>query len=63
MCYNETFDLDSEVCLMCGHREEVLKCKLCKEDYLDSTVEYEEADLCSNCEYEDGFASANFEKY
>ncbi|MEW8275990.1 MAG: hypothetical protein AB2733_18095 [Candidatus Thiodiazotropha taylori] len=63
MCSNETFDLESEVCLLCGHREEVLECVRCKADYLFSNVEYEEAGLCPKCEWEDGYAAANFEKY
>lgn len=63
MCNNKTFDLESEVCLLCGHREEVLQCVHCKADYLYSNVEYEEAGLCSKCEWEDGHAAANFEKY
>ncbi|MCS6317629.1 MAG: hypothetical protein H8K05_07640 [Nitrospira sp.] len=63
MCHNETFDLESEMCLLCGHREEVLECVHCKADYLYSNVEYEGAGLCPKCEYEDGYAAANFEKY
>lgn len=63
MCRNETFDLESEVCLLCGHREEVLGCVRCKADYLCSNVEYKEAGLCEKCEYEDGYGSVNFEKY
>lgn len=62
-CNNETFDLESEVCLLCGHREEALQCVSCKADYLYSNVEYEEAGLCSKCEWDDGYAAANFEKY
>lgn len=63
ICRNDTFDLESEVCVLCGHREEVLECKWCKADYLYSDIEYEEAGLCPKCEWEDGYASANFEKY
>lgn len=64
MCHNDTFDLESEVCLLCGHREEVLECRICKSSYLYSDVEYdEEAGLCPKCEWEDGYAAANFEKY
>lgn len=63
MCGNETFDMEAEVCALCGHREPVLKCKLCKADYLYSIVEYEEAGLCPQCEWEDGYAAAHCEKY
>lgn len=63
VCRNDTFDLESEVCILCGHREEVLECNLCKADYLNSNVEYENAGLCPKCEWEDGYASVNCEKY
>ena len=63
MCNNDTFDMESEVCLLCGHREEVLQCVQCKDDYLYSNVELEDAGLCPKCEWEDGYAAANFEKY
>lgn len=63
ICRNDTFDLESEACVLCGHREEVLECVVCKASYLYSDVEYEEAGLCPKCEWEDGYASANFEKY
>ena len=62
-CHNETFDLDEECCHLCGHKEDVLECVVCKDDYLYSAVEYEEAGLCKKCEWEDGYASANHEKY
>jgi hypothetical protein len=63
VCRSETFDLESETCVLCGHKEEVFQCVRCKKDYLHSDVKYQEAGLCSKCEYEDGYASANFEKY
>jgi len=63
MCGNETFDMEAEVCALCGHREPVLQCKSCKADYLYSNVEYEEAELCPQCEWEDGYAAAHCEKY
>ncbi|MDD2776824.1 MAG: hypothetical protein PHU06_12790 [Gallionella sp.] len=64
LCHNETFDVDEEKCLVCGHSEEVLECKLCKEPYIFSSCEYgEEAQLCPSCEWKDGYATANCEKY
>lgn len=63
MCKNETFGMDAEVCMLCGHRESVLECKACKSDYLYSNVEYEDAKLCPKCEWEDGYAAAHHEKY
>ena len=63
MCGNETFDIEAEVCVLCGHSEPVLQCKSCKEDYLYSNVEYEDAELCPQCEWEDGYAAAHCEKY
>lgn len=63
MCHNDTFDLESEMCLLCGHREDVLTCIHCKAAYLYSTVEYEDAGYCLKCEWEDGYAAANHEKY
>ncbi len=63
MCHYDAFDLDSGVCVLCGHREDVLQCKWCKSFYLYSDVEYEDAGLCKKCEYQDGYAAANCEKY
>jgi hypothetical protein len=62
-CGNETFDMEAEVCVLCGHSEEVLQCKSCNADYLYSNVEYEEAELCPECEWRDGYAAAHYEKY
>jgi ribosomal protein L37E len=63
-CHNDTFDVDEERCLVCGHKEEVLDCKWCKAPYIFSACEYgEDAGLCPSCEREDGYATANFEKY
>lgn len=63
-CHNESFDLDSEKCLMCGHEEEVLECRWCKESYIYSSCEYDQgAELCPSCERKDGCAAANHEKY
>ena len=63
ICHNDTFDIECETCVLCGHREEILECRLCKESYLYSDVEYENAGLCPKCEWEDGYAAANSEKY
>lgn len=63
MCCIETFDLDSELCLLCGNREGVLQCTCCNSDYLHSNVEYEEVGLCPSCADKDAYAAANFEKY
>lgn len=62
-CGNKTFDMEAEVCVLCGHREAVLECEVCRARYLHSNVEHEEAGLCKKCEWEDGYAAANFEKY
>ncbi len=62
-CHNETFDIDEEACLLCGHKEEILECDVCQSPYLYSAVEYEEAGLCQKCEWEDGYTSAHHEKY
>lgn len=64
LCHNETFDVGEEKCLVCGHCEKVLECRWCKEPYIFSSCEYgEEAELCPSCEWKDGYASANCEKY
>lgn len=63
-CHNQSFDIDKEECLLCGHKEEVLDCKWCNAPYIYSSCEYaEEAELCPSCERKDGYASANHEKY
>jgi hypothetical protein len=37
---------------------------MCEANYLQSSVEFDEdAKLCPKCEYEEGYAAANFEKY
>jgi hypothetical protein len=63
VCSNETFDTEAELCVLCGHREQLLQCKSCKADYLYSNVEYEDADLCRQCEWDDGYAAAHCERY
>lgn len=63
MCGNATFDMEAEVCVLCGHIEPVLQCKSCNADYLYSNVKYEDAELCAKCEWEDGYAAAHCEKY
>lgn len=63
MCGNGTFDMEAQVCVLCGHHEPVLQCKSCKADYLYSNVEYEKAELCPQCEWEGGYAAAHCEKY
>lgn len=63
ICRNDTFDMEAEVCLLCGHREEVLRCSRCRADYLYSNVEYEDAGFCEKCEWDDGYAAAHHEKY
>jgi len=62
-CHNESFDIDEEECLICGHKEEVLDCKWCGGPYIYSACEYnEEAELCPSCEWKEGQASTH-EKY
>ncbi|MBE9066076.1 hypothetical protein IQ260_05365 [Leptolyngbya cf. ectocarpi LEGE 11479] len=63
ICSNNTFDLEAETCLLCGHREEVLQCRQCGADYLHSDIAFEDFELCPKCEWEEGYAAANFEKY
>jgi len=63
-CHNDTFDIDSESCLVCGHEEKVLDCRWCKDAYIFSACNYgEEAELCPGCERKDIYASAHHEKY
>ena len=62
-CHNDSFDIDKEECLVCGHKEGVLDCKWCQAPYVFSACEYdEEAELCPGCEYKEGQASTH-EKY
>ena len=63
-CHNEYFDVDNEKCLLCGHQEEVLECRWSRDAYIFSSCEYpEEAELCPDCEWKDGYAAAHCEKY
>lgn len=65
-CHNDTFDVEKERCHVCGHEEEVLECSnnWCKKDYLFSSCEFDErVGICPKCEYEEGYAAANHEKY
>jgi hypothetical protein len=59
-CHNETFDLEAEICLLCGHKEDVLECKRCKSSYMDSMIKYEEAELCPECEWKDDYVFGSF---
>lgn len=61
-CHNDVFDIEAGLCLLCGYREDAEKCRLCEADYLPSSTENAECELCPKCEYEDGYASANYEK-
>lgn len=63
VCHNDLFDTEAEVCLLCGHREEVFECNGCKSPYINSDVQNDESGYCPRCEWQDGFAAANFEKY
>lgn len=63
ICGNETFDMEAEVCLLCGHREPVLECKSCMASYLHSNSAYEAAELCPRCEWEEGYAASHDERY
>lgn len=62
-CRNTTFDIESELCLLCGHREDVLNCARCRDDYLESDAIFEHLGLCPRCEWEEEFAAATHEKY
>lgn len=62
-CYNDTFSTDFGYCLLCGHKEEVFECTRCKSPYLNSTIEFEGAEMCRRCEYDEEYAAANFDKY
>lgn len=62
LCFNETFDVEAAVCLLCGHREDVFQCSRCEREYLISNAGNLD-EMCSSCEYEEGYAAANFEKY
>jgi hypothetical protein len=63
-CHNATFYLEEEVCIVCSHKEPVLECRVCAADYIYTACEYhEEAELCPNCEWDDGYATAHHEKY
>lgn len=63
MCHSETFDTESERCLLCGHNEELFDCERCKSRYLNSDVLNIDINLCSKCEEQEGYAAHNFEKY
>ncbi|MDU1141590.1 hypothetical protein [Aeromonas rivipollensis] len=63
-CHNDTFSAEHEKCLVCSYEEEVLSCRWCKKPYIFSSCSYREnTELCPSCEYQDGYASANYEKY
>ena len=62
-CSIETFDLESLRCHLCGHKEELVKCQVCKKDFLESLVDDPELKMCPQCIWEDGYASAHCEKY
>jgi hypothetical protein len=63
ICQNDLFDTEAEVCILCGHREKVYQCSRCNADYFQGEVDNQEVGLCPKCEWDEGFAAANFEKY
>lgn len=61
-CYEETFHLEEQRCMICRYTEEVSQCITCKDDYLASTCEDEESPLCSSCLWNEGYAAAHCER-
>lgn len=62
-CHNDTFSGELEKCMVCSYVEQVLVCEWCKEPYIASSCEYDDAEICPACEYKDGYATANSERY
>lgn len=52
LCHNDTFDMDSETCVLCGFQDEVKICDECNTPYIAYEVMNEEAGLCPTCEWE-----------
>lgn len=63
ICKIEAFSEEEQRCLVCGYMEEVLICALCRKPYLFSSCEHFGDEICPSCEYQDGYASVNHEKY
>lgn len=65
VCLNEVFDVEAEVCLLCGYREEMYECAQCHKMFFQSALDsaIEESTLCQRCLDLDGYSAANFEKY
>jgi len=63
LCSADTLDLEEAKCHLCGFIDLLIECRMCGENFLESSVVDPEIELCSRCEYEDGYASAHFEKY
>lgn len=49
-CDNDYFDLFTDSCHLCGHREEVLECEKCSGSYLHSEIEHMRfSGICYDC--------------
>ncbi len=59
-CGNDTYSHDYQRCLVCSMSEETIECSMCKNDFLESSTGLQ---ICSDCEYLDGYAAAHHEKY
>jgi len=63
LCSADTLDIEEAKCHLCGFIDLLIECRMCEETFLESSVGDSELELCSRCEYEDGYASSHFEKY
>ena len=58
-----TYDIDEDECVICSCSGLLFECQHCGGKYFEYQMSENTEEMCENCEYEDGYASANFEKY
>ena len=64
-CLNDSFDIDEEKCLICGHIEDVLICsnEWCKEPFFQPEEYEQTATICLSCEDKAECAEVNKDWY
>lgn len=58
-----TYDMDADECELCSCDGLLFECQQCGGRFFEYQMSADIEEMCGNCEYEDGYASANFEKY
>lgn len=63
-CYNETFSVEDEECLVCNAQDIVHECIICNRSFLDAELDepQDQQLVCKKCKWEEGYASTICER-